>query len=202
MSALENFKKNLGIPALKVEKETGGAVPARIGMGQAAHESGYGASGLSSPDSKLEIFQDDGGKPKVIRIGPANNYFGFTAEKGTYWRSQNLPYVLMLTHEWVKKTAPGDEIVSTTKDAKTGEAIYKVKRKRPFRSYATPEESYRDWARLVTTSPAYVKAGSPDALRKGDVAAYAQAMKTVGYATDPNYATLITRSINEIGNIA
>lgn len=183
MGKMEKFKAMIGPVAAAVERETG--INAKLGMGQAAHESGYGASGLSSPDSKLEIRIDAPGTPPynstVLRIGPANNFFGFTAELGTYWRSQNRPYVLMPTTEW--------------KDGKP------YKTTRPFRAYSSPEESYRDWARLMQT-PAYVKAGAPVALKAGDVAGFAEAMRKVGYATDPTYAAKLVRVISGFDSVA
>lgn len=176
MNAMDSFKKALGPVAAAVERETG--IKATIGLGQAAHESAYGASGLSSPASRLNVIDNTG---KVLRVGPANNFFGFTAETGTYWRSQNRPFVNMPTTEW-----------------KNGLAY---KTTRPFRAYATPEESYRDWARLMQTE-AYTKAGAPAALRAGDIGAFAEAMTKIGYATDPKYAAKITRIISTIGSIA
>ncbi len=176
MSAMDTFKKTLSPVAQAVERETG--FKATLGLGQAAHESAYGSSGLSSAVSSLNVIDNDG---KILRVGPANNFFGFTAELGTYWRSQNKPFVLMPTTEW-----------------KNGLAY---KTTRPFRAYATPEESYRDWARLMQTD-GYVKAGAPAALKAGDIAAFAEAMKKIGYATDPTYAQKITRVISSIGAIA
>ena len=129
--------------ALAVERETG--IKSDLGMTQAAHESAYGTSQLATS---------------------AYNIFGFTAEIGTYWRSQGRPIYSVKTREF-----------------KAGLAYELV---RPFRAYASWEESYRDWARLMQT-PAYAHALL--ALRAGNLKAFSSALQITGYATDPNYAT-------------
>jgi peptidoglycan hydrolase FlgJ len=194
MSAIEDFKKRLGPVALQVERQKG--LKAALGLGQGAHESGWGASALSSPTAKLEVLNNAG---HVLRIGPAHNHFGITAELGTYWRTQDRPYVIKLTEEWVTQAQirPTDVVVA----GPNANGLFKIKRKRPFRAYNSPEESYLDWARLMETKP-YVDAGATAALRAGDVAGFAAAMKRVGYATDPNYAELIAGSIQSMGAIA
>lgn len=129
--------------ALAVERETG--IKADLGMIQAAHESAWGTSGLTDK---------------------ANNLFGFTAELGTYWRTQGRAFVEMPTTEW------------------KGGAAYKTTR--PFRAYASWEESYRDWARLMQI-PHYA-AALPFA-RAGNLKGFAAALQAAGYATDPAYAS-------------
>lgn len=201
MSVKRAYVDRLRPIAAKVEREGGTApggyaVPAGIradpGVIQSAHESAWGGSGLSSPASRLEILNKDG----LVRVGPANNLFGFTAELGTYWRSRNLPFVIMDTHEWVEpaKVLTTDVVVEQL-NPKTGKV--KVRRKRPFRAYDSWEASYLDWARLMHTDH-YVKAGALDALRRGDLKGHAAAMARAGYATDPNYAASLERVGREI----
>lgn len=56
-----------------------------------------------------------------------------------------------------------------------------------FRAYATPEESFADYARLIAQSPRYQQA-----LERGaDPRAYVQALARAGYATDPQYANKV-----------
>ena len=61
-----------------------------------------------------------------------------------------------------------------------------------FRAYASYEESFADYARLMRTSPRYrdVVAGIDDAQR------FAQGLQRAGYATDPAYADKLGRVIN------
>ncbi len=61
-----------------------------------------------------------------------------------------------------------------------------------FRAYASYEESFADYARLMRNSPRYaqVVAGA------GTVEGFAQGLQRAGYATDPQYADKLTRIIN------
>ena len=68
-----------------------------------------------------------------------------------------------------------------TLEFEDGAAVRKVDR---FRSYDSPADSFRDYARLIRNNPRY-----EDALNAGsDVAGFASALQSGGYATDPDYA--------------
>ena len=61
-----------------------------------------------------------------------------------------------------------------------------------FRAYASYDEAFRDYARLVTQSARYGAArGATDS-----ASSFAQALQRAGYATDPAYAEKLTRTIN------
>ncbi|MDR2324591.1 MAG: flagellar assembly peptidoglycan hydrolase FlgJ [Acidovorax sp.] len=68
---------------------------------------------------------------------------------------------------------------------------HKVKAK--FRAYDSYEDSFRDYARLITENPRYAKAEA--VAGSGSAAAYAQALQKAGYATDPQYANKLSRAI-------
>jgi len=61
-----------------------------------------------------------------------------------------------------------------------------------FRAYGSYEESFRDYARLITQSPRYAKASQQTASVQG----YANGLQRAGYATDPAYAAKLSRAIN------
>ena len=61
-----------------------------------------------------------------------------------------------------------------------------------FRAYGSYEESFRDYARLITQSPRYAQASQQTA----SVQAYASGLQRAGYATDPDYASKLSRAIN------
>ena len=61
-----------------------------------------------------------------------------------------------------------------------------------FRAYTSYEDSFRDYARLITESPRYAKASQQTA----SVQAYASGLQRAGYATDPDYASKLSRAIN------
>lgn len=61
-----------------------------------------------------------------------------------------------------------------------------------FRAYDSYQESFRDYARMMTQSPRYAKvmqtATTPQAFASG--------LQRAGYATDPEYAAKLSRAIN------
>ena len=61
-----------------------------------------------------------------------------------------------------------------------------------FRAYASYEESFRDYAQLITQSPRYAQARQQTASAQ----AYASGLQRAGYATDPDYASKLSRAIN------
>jgi flagellar protein FlgJ len=61
-----------------------------------------------------------------------------------------------------------------------------------FRAYATPEESFRDFARLMKDNARY----SPVLASGGSAERYAQGLQAAGYASDPDYAGKLGRVIN------
>ncbi len=77
----------------------------------------------------------------------------------------------------------------TTTEYVNGEAR-KVKAK--FRAYDSYEDSFRDYANMITNSPRYEKVLS----KTDSPLAFATALKRAGYATDPDYAGKLSRVIN------
>lgn len=61
-----------------------------------------------------------------------------------------------------------------------------------FRAYDSYEDSFRDYARLINNSPRYAKARE----QLGSAHAFASGLQRAGYATDPDYATKLSRAIN------
>lgn len=96
----------------------------------------------------------------------ANNLFGIKAGPG-----------------WTGKVAE----VTTT------EYVNGVPEKRvaKFRAYASTDESFRDYARLITQSPRYAKVSQ----QTGSAFAFASSLQKAGYATDPHYAAKLSRAI-------
>ena len=61
-----------------------------------------------------------------------------------------------------------------------------------FRAYASYDESFRDYARMMKESPRYAPVVASAASAQG----FAQGLQRAGYATDPAYADKLTRVIN------
>ena len=64
--------------------------------------------------------------------------------------------------------------------------------KATFRAYASAEESFRDYARMLKDSPRYQGVVA----HAGTAQGFAQGLQRAGYATDPAYADKLTRVIN------
>ncbi|WP_293660710.1 flagellar assembly peptidoglycan hydrolase FlgJ [Rhodoferax sp. OV413] len=76
----------------------------------------------------------------------------------------------------------------------TTEFINGVEQKRvaKFRAYDSFEDSFKDYARLISESPRYAKAKT----QTNSVTAFANGLQKAGYATDPEYAAKLSRAIN------
>ncbi len=61
-----------------------------------------------------------------------------------------------------------------------------------FRAYASYEESFKDYAKLINEAPRYAKAREQTDSVKG----YATGLQRAGYATDPAYASKLSQAIN------
>lgn len=82
-----------------------------------------------------------------------------------------------------------------TLEFEDGVAVRKVDR---FRAYESPADSFRDYARLIRNNPRY-----GNALNAGsDVAGFASALQSGGYATDPDYARKIVAVANELQRVS
>lgn len=77
----------------------------------------------------------------------------------------------------------------TTTEYVDGVAQKKVAR---FRAYDSYEDSFKDYARLISESPRYAKVRE----QTGSVHAFASGLQKAGYATDPHYADKLSRAIN------
>lgn len=91
------------------------------------------------------------------------------------------------------KATPGWE-GATTEVPTTEFEQGRVQRSRAsFRSYGSYAEAFADYARLITSQPRYAGALQGAATPEG----FAGGMQRGGYATDPNYALKLARTINQ-----
>lgn len=163
-----------------------------ITITQAAHESGWGASGLTAK---------------------ANNLYGYTGDRALKdWLkskglSENLdmnqiramdqsaaPFIILQTKEEVSGTPslfnrPGD-IVNVVGNIAT---VY-----RPFRRYDSWASSVEDWVQLMRGAR-YAKAWA--AALAGDMDAFASEVYAAGYATDSAYPTKLVALAHRIEDI-
>lgn len=134
-----NFVSKMSRAANLASQQSG--VPARLIMGQAALESGWGQREIKHPDGSTSY-----------------NLFGIKA--GASWKGK---VVNVLTTEYEDGVAK--------------------KVTQPFRAYASYEESFADYARLIGNSPRYESVTQA----RNEIEA-ARRIQAAGYATDPQYA--------------
>lgn len=77
----------------------------------------------------------------------------------------------------------------TTTEYVDGVAQKKVAK---FRAYDSYEDSFKDYARMISDSPRYAKVKA----QTGSAHAFASGLQKAGYATDPEYANKLSRAIN------
>ena len=66
-----------------------------------------------------------------------------------------------------------------------------VTKREKFRAYDTYADSFKDYAKVIANNPRYEKVMASGA----DASAFAHGLQKAGYATDPHYATKLTRII-------
>lgn len=159
--------------------------------------SATGASkSASSQPSHVQSFQERVGAyaeeasqttgiPAKYMLGQAalESGWGKREIRGTDGTASNNLFGIKATASWKGKTV----------DAVTTEYVNGVPQKRieKFRAYDSYADAFRDYANLLRKNPRY-----QDVLANAtDVNSFAQGLQRAGYATDPNYASKLTRII-------
>ncbi|MFN3375294.1 MAG: flagellar assembly peptidoglycan hydrolase FlgJ [Burkholderiaceae bacterium] len=184
--------------------DTSLSVPSTLSLPQAQPRSTPAARGSESPSSHVapkgrdafvqhhsaaaERVSRDSGIPATFMLGQAGHETGWGKSEirnADGSNSFNL-FGIKAGKDWKGKVAE----VTTT------EYINGVARKvvAKFRAYDSYEDSFRDYARLITNSPRYDKVQAT--ARTGSVVAFASELQKAGYATDPEYANKLSRAIN------
>jgi flagellar protein FlgJ len=86
----------------------------------------------------------------------------------------------------------GRVVETATTEYVNGKPQLRVEKFRAYDSYA---DSFKDYARLLTSNPRYEKALA--AANGTDAAGFARNLQRAGYATDPNYATKLASIIRK-----
>ena len=126
------------------------------------------------------------GIPAAFMIGQAAHESGWGRREIRHADgspSHNL-FGIKATADWKGAVAE-----ATTTEYVDGRAVKTVAR---FRAYASPAESFADYARLMKNSPRYQQVLA----QAQDVGGFAAGLQRAGYATDPAYADKLTRVIN------
>ena len=117
------------------------------------------------------------------KAAPGNMFFGVKDTDGINGNEQ-----LLTTTEYSRRSDLNfPEIISVTPTIKDGQKYFKYVVKDYFRKYDTPEQSFTDHANFFFQNPRY-----KDALAvKSDPYQFIDELAKAGYATAPDYSTLL-----------
>lgn len=120
----------------------------------------------------------------VLAQAALESGWGRSEVRGADGRASNNLFGIKAGRDW-----KGPVVEARTTEYVNGVPLQTLQR---FRAYATPAESFADYARLLTSSPRY-----REVLARGhDATGFATALQQAGYATDPRYAEKISRIIH------
>ena len=129
--------------------------------------------------------------------GVGNNFFGIKVPKKFVSSTPNQKKQLLLTTEVLSSPTPNPQqfpkIISISKRT-DGKWLYRVQDW--FRKYDTPEECFTDHVQFFFINKRYAKALEV----KADPYKFAEEVAKAGYATAPNYATILKDVIKTIEN--
>jgi flagellar protein FlgJ len=128
------------------------------------------ASGIPASFMIGQAGHESGWGKREIRAADGSNSFNVFGIKAT--------------GDWHGKVA---EVATTEYVAGQAQTV-----KAKFRAYDSYESAFRDYARLINSSPRYAQART----QTHSAAAYASGLQQAGYATDPGYAAKLSQAIN------
>ncbi|CDG81883.1 flagellar assembly peptidoglycan hydrolase FlgJ [Janthinobacterium agaricidamnosum] len=125
------------------------------------------------------------GIPAKFMLGQAalETGWGKREIKGRDGSSSHNLFGIKASADWKGKTTD-----AVTTEYVNGKPQTRVEKFRAYDSYA---DSFKDYAQLITGNKRYEKVLAS----AGDASSFAQGLQRAGYATDPNYATKLTRII-------
>jgi flagellar protein FlgJ len=188
--------------ARQLERQMGGTTPAKAAAPAAGAASpAAAATPLSQTQSDFvqshtaaaQAAQAQSGIPAAFMIGQAAHESGWGQREirnADGSDSHNL-FGIKAGAGW---TGPVAQI--TTTEYVDGAA---QKASAKFRSYASDDEAFRDYARMMQESPRYAGVAAQAAQAPASAASaseFAQGLQRAGYATDPAYADKLARVIN------
>lgn len=133
------------------------------------------ASGIPAQYMLAQAALETGWGRREIKAADGRNSFNlFGIRAGANWRG---PSVEVMTTEYVNG-AP-ERMVGR------------------FRAYSSYEESFADYARLISQSPRYAQVMQ----NTGDPMAFASSLQRAGYATGPRYASVLASLIETTGRL-
>lgn len=126
-------------------------------------------TGLFPSVAMAQAILESGDGHSTLSRPPHYNFFGIKADKS-----------------WTGKT-----VTKRTREVINGKDVYVDA---PFRSYNSPEDSFRDRTKFLVQNKRYTTHGVFSALTPEG---QANSLQSAGYATDPKYAQLLIQIINQ-----
>ncbi len=150
------------------------------------HPSGSQSAFVQRHAAAAARVEQDSGIPAAFMLGQAGHETGWGRSEITMADgspSFNL-FGIKATSGWTGKVA---EITTTEYISGTAQKVVAK-----FRAYDSYEDSLRDYARMITQSPRYAQVSQ----QTESVQAWTTGLQRAGYATDPDYASKLSRAIN------
>lgn len=124
------------------------------------------------------------------KAAPGNMFFGIKDNDGVNGNEQ-----LLTTTEYSRRAdLKFPEVISVTPVIRNGQKWFKYKIKDYFRKYDSPADSFTEHGQFFLKNPRYKNALAV----KGDTDKFIDAIAAAGYATDPNYASLLKSIVKSI----
>jgi flagellar protein FlgJ len=162
-------------PASASPAGTGSAAGDFLVRHAAAANKAQQASGIPAQYMLAQAALETGWGRREIKAADGRNSFNlFGIRAGANWRG---PSVEVMTTEYVNGVP--ERMVGR------------------FRAYSSYEESFADYARLISQSPRYAQVMQ----NTGDPMAFASALQRAGYATGPRYASVLASVIEATGRL-
>jgi flagellar rod assembly protein/muramidase FlgJ len=156
-------------------RSTGSAAGDFLVRHAAAANKTQDASGIPAQFMLAQAALETGWGRREIKAADGRNSFNlFGIRAGANWRG---PSVEVMTTEYVKGVP--ERMVGR------------------FRAYSSYEESFADYARLISQSPRYAQVMQ----NTGDPVAFASSLQRAGYATGPRYASALASVIEATGRL-
>ena len=135
-----------------------------------------------------QAVSQESGIPASFMLGQAGHETGWGKHqiRNKDGSSANNLFGIKATGDWTGKVA---EV--TTTEYVNGQPRKMVQK---FRAYDSAADSFRDYAKLINENPRYANARQ----NTGSAQAYATELKRAGYATDPAYASKLSRAIASV----
>jgi flagellar protein FlgJ len=183
--------------ARQLEKQMGGivsSVGSSIKNGLSALTGGSGSTTPTPNQSEFIDRNSDAAKAAEQQSGIPASYMLGQAAHESGWGKRNIRNADGSDSNNLFGIKAGPSWKGAVAEVTTTEYVDGVPQKmvQKFRSYASAEDSFADYAKLMKDNPRY----SEVLANAGSVQGFAQGLQRAGYATDPAYADKLTRVIN------